>query len=336
VTPTPTPWTHTETPPPRKPRRLGLYLPYAIAAILAVVWSLVWLWLAGETQRRLDAAAASLRAAGWRAAWERRHVGGYPFRLDVDFTGLSLVDPCGWGVALPALKTEAYAFLPTRWVMFAPAGLSFTRPGAGAVGVAGRALRASVNGWDQHPPRISFEGDDLAFAPAPGAPPFALSRAASVEVYTRAGPDDQGAVLLRVQGGAGAPASWIGRLAQGQSVDLTFDAIFSHAGAMRGRDWRGLITAWSRAGGAFEVRQASLAAGGAGLDARSGRLTVDPGGALAGSLPATVTQPGRVLAALTGAPPPSRDRPAQTLALSFKGDATSLGTAKLGPAVRLY
>jgi len=319
VTPPATPWTHSETAPPRKPRRLGLYLPYAIAAILVVVWSLVWLWLAAETQRRIDATAAALRSAGWRATWESRHMGGYPFRLDVDFTGLTLVDPSGWGATLPSLKTEAYAYLPTRWVMFAPAGLSFTRPGGGRVNVTGRAIRASVNSCDEHPPRISFVGDDLAFATAPGARPFPLTRATSVEFYTRAGPDDQGALLLRVTGGAAAPASWANAIAHGRPVDFTFDTLLSHASALQGHDWRGVISAWSRAGGVFAVRQASLIASGAGIDARNGRLTVSPDGSLVGSL--------------AGAP--TSNEP-QALPLNFEGGATLLGTTKVGPAPRLF
>ena len=282
----------------------------------------MWLWLAGEAQRRIDAAAADLRDAGWRAAWQSRHVGGYPFRLDVDFAGLVLADPSGWGVSAPVLKTEAYAYLPTRWVMFAPAGLTLTRPGGGAVSVAGRAIRASVNSWDEHPPRISFEGDDLTFAAAPGARPFPLTGATSVEIYTRAGPDDQGAVLLRVEGGRAAPAGWIDSIAQARPVDLTFEAFFAHAGALQGRDWRSLLAAWTRAGGALQVRQASVVAGSAGVDARGGVLTIAADGSLAGTLPAKVSQPGQAAA--------------QALPLSFRDGATWLGATRLGPAPHAY
>ncbi len=34
--------------------------------------------------------------------------------------------------------------------------------------VTAGALRASVNGWDQAPPRISVEGDDVTFAAGAG------------------------------------------------------------------------------------------------------------------------------------------------------------------------
>ena len=93
--------THSAAPPRGKPRRrLWLLPPYAALVALALVWSVVWLWMMGETQRRMDAAAAALRAVGWTVAWDSRHVGGYPFRLDVDLTNLRLADPSGWAFAI--------------------------------------------------------------------------------------------------------------------------------------------------------------------------------------------------------------------------------------------
>ena len=337
MTPQP-PWTHSDAAPARKPRRLGLYLPYAIAAFLVVAWSCVWLWLAGETQRRIDGAAATLRAAGWQVAWSERHIGGYPFRLDVDVANLRLADPSGWVVAMPLLKCEAHAFAPTRWLFAAADGLTFTRPGGGAVAVTGRPIRASVNSWDQHPPRISVEGDDLTFATASGAQPFPLTEAASVQFYTRAGPNDQAALLFLVQRGVAATPSRLGALADGRPVDITVDAILSHASALQGRDWRSLVADWARSGGAFDVRQFTLAAGGAGIDARSGRVSMATDGRLAGTLPATLTQPSRVRAALAGepAPPPAPAEPPLTAPLTFKDGAAWIGRQRLGPAPRAF
>src|SRR5579863_4497633 len=99
------PQTHSGAGPRRKPRRLGLYLPWGALVVFAAGWSLAWLWMMGQTQSRLDAGAASLRKAGWTVAWDGRHIGGYPFRLDVDFTDLRLADPSGWAMALPAVKS---------------------------------------------------------------------------------------------------------------------------------------------------------------------------------------------------------------------------------------
>ena len=62
------PETHNDAARRRKPRRLGLYLPWGALVVFAAGWSLAWLWMMGQTQSRLDAGAASLRKAGWTVA----------------------------------------------------------------------------------------------------------------------------------------------------------------------------------------------------------------------------------------------------------------------------
>ncbi len=247
-----TPQTHSGAAPGRKPRRLGLYLPWAALVIAAAGWSLAWLWMMSATQSRLDQAAASLRKAGWTVAWSSRHVGGYPFRLDVDVEGLRLAEPSGWAVALPALKSEAFAFAPGNWVFYAPAGLTFTRPDGGPVNVTAVALRASVNSWDETVPRISLEGDDLTFAAAPGAKPFSLTAARSLQFDTRAGTNRQAALFLGVEGGVARPGGWVGQVAGGGPVEIRLDGVLSRTDQLRGEllAWRdrGLVGPWRHAG----------------------------------------------------------------------------------------
>ena len=236
-----TPWTdptHSGPTPPRKPRRLGLWIPWGVAVVLAICWSLAWLWLMGETERRMDAGAASLRAAGWHVAWADRHLGGYPFRLDVDLTGLVVADPSGWSIAVPALKSEAYAFAPAHWVFFLPGGLVVTRPRDGAIDVAAPVLRGSLDGWDRSPPRIAIEGEGMSFMAAPDAAPVTITTIRRLQFYTRPGPADQGAAYLQIDGAAAMPTSWLGQLAAGGPVNLKADVILSRVSAFQGRGWR--------------------------------------------------------------------------------------------------
>jgi hypothetical protein len=282
-----TPWTdptHSEAARPRKPRRLGLVIPWGMAAALAIGWSLAWLWLMGETERRMDAGAASLRAAGWHVAWSARHVGGYPFRLDVDLTDLALADPSGWAIAAPAVKSEAYAFAPTHWVFFVPGGLGFARPRDGAIQVTARVLRGSVAGWDESPPRIALEGDDLTFTPAPGATPLWFSAARNLQFYTRPGPNDQGAAYLEIDGGRAMPANWLDKLGDGGPVSLKGDVILSHVSAFHGGDWRAAVTAWTRGGGAVDIGHFVLTAGSLTFSSRAGAFAVGDDGRLVGQL----------------------------------------------------
>jgi hypothetical protein len=335
-----TPQTHSDAVQGRKPRRLGLYLPWGALVIFAAGWSLAWLWLIGQTQSRLDTEASALRKAGWTVAWDSRHVGGYPFRLDVDVTGLRLADPSGWAVALPSLKSEAFAFAPGNWVFYVPNGLTVSRPDGGPVNVTAGTLWASINGWDQAPPRISLEGDNLTFAAAPGAKPFSLASAKSLQFYTRAGPGQQAALFFRVDGGAALPDSWVGQIAGGKPVAIKLDGIISHTDALQGDSWRALIAGWSAKGGSFDVHQLTLSAGDAALDARKGGVAVADDGRLEGVLEADLRDESRVLSlAQTGKPPPT-DTAAATnapdLRLTFRDGATWIGPLKLAPAPRLY
>ncbi len=315
----------------RKPRRLGLYIPWGLAAILAIAWSLAWLWLAHESGRRIDAGAASLRAAGWQASWGSRRIGGYPFRLDAEFTDLKLADPSGWSVALPTLKAEAYVFAPTRWVAAAPNGLTFTRPAGGAVSVTARLLRASVNGWDKRPPNISLAADDVILTTAAGAAPFWLTSAKSLQFDTRAAPDDQGEVWFGLAGGAVSPDSWMGKVAGGGPVGITLDGVVFRAGTLAGPDWRDAARNWTHSGGGLDVRQLTLTAGRTSLDARRGSLAVDDNGALVGELDATLTEPGGLLPGLK-----SENGETETQRLTFHGGWTWLGPLRIAPAPRLF
>jgi hypothetical protein len=281
--------THSVPPAGRKPRRLGLYIPWGVALVLAIGWSLAWVWMIGETGRRLDTAAAGLRAAGWQVSWTSRQLGGYPFRLDVNLNGLALKDPSGWAVSLPRVESEAYVFAPTHWIFAAPDGLAFTRKDGGAVTVTARLLRASVSGWDQAPPKLALEGDDVTFTPSPGGKPFWLSRARLLQFETRPGPDGQGAVYFGVEDGAAGPSGWLGRAAQGKPVKLVTETTFTHASDLTGPNLRAAVTRWAHAGGALNIEQVSLNAGDASLASRQGTLSVADNGELAGAM--TVQSP---------------------------------------------
>ena len=334
------PETHNAARQTHKPRRLGLYVPWAVLVLGAIGWSGAWLWMMGELTGRLDAGAAQLRKAGWAVSWGERHVGGYPFRLDVDLTDLHAADPSGWAIALPTLKGEAFAFAPTNWVFYAPDGLAFTRPDGGAVGVRASAIRASVNGWDQTPPRISVEGDDLTFAAAPGAKPFSLASATNLQFYTRAGPQAQAGVFLSLGGGVARPGSWVGQIAGGKPVTARLDGIISHTDELKGDTWRGLVQHWSDNGGTFDVHQMTLAAGYVALQASKGGVAVGDDGQLEGVLEANLRGERRVMAvAQTGKAPaiePGPGASAIDLRLTFRDGGTWLGPLKLAPAPRAY
>ncbi|MDB5591627.1 DUF2125 domain-containing protein [Enterovirga sp.] len=79
----------TDLPPRRRPRRIGLYGPFLLLALLAVGWSVAWLLIRERAASGLDEWIAAEASAGRRWSCADRHIGGYPFRIEIacsDFT----------------------------------------------------------------------------------------------------------------------------------------------------------------------------------------------------------------------------------------------------------
>jgi hypothetical protein len=331
--------THSAAQSPHKPHRVGLYASWLLAAALVGAWTVCWHWLGGEAERRLDAGAAYLRASGWQVSWNTRRLSGYPFQLRIDLTDLSLADPSGLSVAAPELEGRAFPLVPTRWRLDAPEGLTITRPGAGLLEIGARRIRAILSDWARRPLRISLEGDDVTFDAPQGATPFPLLSANGLRFELRPRPQDQASLSLGLDGGVPLPASWLGRIAQGEPVGLTVNAIVTHARAFSGADWRAAVRSWSQHGGSLLIRQLTLRADGGAFDADRGDLAVGANGRLQGVLDASVNEPRRVLAALTGfgaTPPVQPKETPEPMRLTLARGWTWMGSERLAPAPSVF
>jgi len=273
---------------PRKPpRRFWLFAPYVIALIAALAWSAAWFVLSAAAVGRMDATAVRLRAKGWTVAWSARTVSGFPFRIDVSLRDPRLAEPSGWAIAAPRIDSEAYAYAPTHWVLVAPGGLTLTRPGRGAVVIAGHALRASVAAsLDHRPPRVAIEGLGLTLTPAPGAKPLPISACDHLGLYLRPTAGDQAEFQLNLQGASPSAGALIERLAPGQTLSLVWDQSLTQVSALHGRTWPAAVQAWSAAGGGLVQAHGQLSAAGLDLTLSADRLTVGPDGRVEGPLSA--------------------------------------------------
>lgn len=272
-------------PQPKRPRRFWLFAPYAALLVAALGWSAVWWAESGRLQRKLLDQAKALQMQGYVAQWSSMTVGGYPFRLHLVLIGPRLADSAGWGLSATRLDAQAMAYAPDTWVLAAPQGLIFGRPGEGEISITGKAIRASVGGAGSDRPRFSFEGDGLSLAPAQGAAPPAFAAIDKLELHLQPGPDDQAALLVRLDGGTLRPEAGLARLASGKPFSLLWDARLTRLSALRGSNWPGALQAWRNAGGALTVAEAALGVGGLSLKGQGGPLSVDPDGRLKGELP---------------------------------------------------
>lgn len=333
--------------PARKSGRMGLYAPFILALVVSIIWTGMWIWLRGEAIRQMDATATALRKAGFEVAWAERKVTGWPFRLDVTLSGARLREPSGWGFQAPSLEGEAFAYALDHWMFAAEDGFTLVRPNGGPVEVRGRVIRASLTEPDKTPPALSVEGLDLTFQPGPGAQPFSLASASRVQLYLRPGPDDQGAILFKVDKGRAGAASTLAAIPGDGPVNLTWDSIISRVSRFKGATLAEAGQAWALAGGTVQVREAKVEAGASALNAKSGGLVVDPDGYLAGTLDVTVTRGPEALGGLAkaGRVPPAAAlgaaavmvaTPKGQLPLSFEAGRTRVGPVGVAPAPKLW
>ena len=338
--------------PPRKFRRLGLWLPFVALSLLVAGWSGAWVWARGQAAKRMDAAVAALDQAGYQVTWKERSIGGYPFRMDVTLTEPRVRTPSGWALEAPRIEGEAPMHALGSWLIAAPAGVTFVRPVGGPVAVKGELIRASLTHLAQRPPSFSFEGVKLTFTPQAGAQPFALTSAERVEFHLRAGPDDEGGVFASVEGGkAGPQGGLFARVAGGKPIAVVWNSTLSKMSAFTGRSWPEAVRHWSDAGGRMTVRQAGITAGDAVVGVNTGTLGVGADGRLAGVLDVTLRQAPRGLAAMadTGVITPDAAQAASLVAqarqgtgdvaqatIDFQAGRTTLGPIALGAAPKVY
>ena len=340
-----------EPPPSRKrPRRLFLYLPFILLALLAAGYGGFWFVVTSKVERAVDARAEALRQAGYVVELDGRRVEGFPFRIKIRQTEARIASPSGWAVSAPGLEAEAYLHDPGHWVLVAPQGLVVNRPEGGGLTVKGEALRGSVAGTDKAPWRIVLQGRKLTVAPAAGARPFSLASADLLELYLRPTPDGkEGMALIRLEGGKAGDGSVLEAVAGDEAVTGSLQARLSRPAAFRGADWGDAVRAWAAAGGAAEEVQGSLIAGKSEAKVENGTLGVGADGRLVGALPMTLKQPAPAITALAGGA--ALDEGAVNSAaavaaaraqgetarinLVFQAGATTLGPVRIGPSPRV-
>ena len=64
-----------------KPRRLGLYVPWALFVVVCVGWSIAWFAAKDAAMKALDAQIARVNAAGADVGYARAHASGFPLHM---------------------------------------------------------------------------------------------------------------------------------------------------------------------------------------------------------------------------------------------------------------
>jgi hypothetical protein len=334
----------------KKPRRLWLFAPYAVLALLLLGWGAYWFVARTTLERGLDAQAEALRGAGYVVELGDRRVEGFPFRMKIHLADARIAAPSGWAISAPGLTGEAYLHGLDHWVLVAPQGLNITRPEGGGLAVRGEALRASIAGVSKAPWRIVLQGTKLVFTPDAGARPFSLAAADRLEFYLKPMPSGaDGAALLILQGGKATPGTVLQRLAGDGVVAASLDARLIHPEAFHGQDWGAAVRSWAAAGGTATDVEGVVSGGPATARAKGGTLGAGSDGRLVGAIPLELNRAAPTLSALADAnaldasaassaaavAAARAQGQASTLNLVFQAGATTLGPVRIGPAPKV-
>ena len=110
-----------------------------VVAVLAFAGWSAWWWVAATAQQAaVSGWLEDRRADGWAAEAEETSMSGYPNRLDLTLTGLTLADPkAGWAWSAPALRSHQLSYRPHEAIVVFPHAQTLSIPGATLT--AGRA-----------------------------------------------------------------------------------------------------------------------------------------------------------------------------------------------------
>lgn len=276
--------------PGKRSGRAGLLLPFILVLLALGGWSVWWFMVAQRVEQGVDRSAAELRQAGYQVAWSRRSVEGWPFRTFVRFRDFSIQAPSGHALAAPRLEAEANTYALGRWVAAAPQGVVLTRAEKGRVRITGEAIRASLSGLDQTPPRLVLELRKPVFTALPGADPFPLASAQLIDLHVRPGAGSgTGDFLFRVEGGAPRPDGMLDWIGSGQPFSTRWEGSATGLARFSGASWTQAARGWSAGGGILTNVRGRAAAGTASAEAASLRLWAGSDGRLRGSVDLTVT-----------------------------------------------
>ncbi|GJE60145.1 DUF2125 domain-containing protein [Methylobacterium trifolii] len=261
--------------PARRRSRIGLFLPYVLLLAVAVLWSAAWVYVRARAGSEMDAWIAREANAGRTWTCADRSLTGYPFRIELRCSALTLARADG-GFRLGPLTALVQVYQP-RHVLFETKGPFHVEQGDLTGDVAWSALEGSFHGTGDGFTRASLVVDAPRIGVAGAAPePVAVS-AKHLELHARPTPgrfESDGAVdvsLRLMQAMAPMADAFVGNA---DPADLALDATVNRATVLRTGTVARELERWRQAEGSLEIGALSLAKGDRRVQAK-GILDID-------------------------------------------------------------
>ena len=259
----------------RRRSRLGLFLPYILLAIVVVGWSAGWFWMRQRASGEIDAWMAREAAAGRTWTCADRSLGGYPFRLELRCSAVTLERADG-RFRLGPSTAVAQIYQP-RLVVFESAGPFHVEQGDLTGDASWKALQGSFHGAADGFTRASLVVDNPAVTVTGANPgPIAVS-GQHLELHARPSPgryDSDGAVDLSLRLNQADVPQLNAVTGTESPADLALDATVTQATVLRTGTVARELERWRQAGGVLDLTGLSLVKGAQRVQAK-GTLALD-------------------------------------------------------------
>ncbi|MDP4003568.1 DUF2125 domain-containing protein [Methylobacterium sp. NEAU K] len=264
--------------------RIGLFLPYILLALVAVAWSAGWFWIRGRAASEIDGWVAREAAAGRNWTCADRRLAGYPFRIELRCSAVTLERSDGRFRLGPS--TAVAQIYEPRLVLFESAGPFHVEQGALSGEVTWSGIQGSFHGASDGFSRVSLVVDRPNVT-VTGADPGPISVAGRhLELHGRPTPgryESEGAVDVSLRFAQAEVPQLDALTGNPAPADLSLDAILTHATVLRTGAVARELDRWRGAGGALDLTSLSLAKGAQRVQA-TGELALDAAHRPAGQL----------------------------------------------------
>jgi hypothetical protein len=290
---------HAELSTSRRPWLIAI--PLVLVLALAVAWSGIWYYAAGEAEARINDWQAQQAKAGRVFSCGSQKVGGFPFRIEVRCgdVAVALKDTQPpLAIKLKEIHVVAQVWDPKQLIAEFTGPLTAAEPGQAPVTVTWTLAQASVRGTPATPERASIAIDDLKLeGPAAGN---ALFDAKHAEFHARmqygSWPHNPAIDLAVKLNAATAPA--LGAYTR-EPLDADILAVLHGMKDLRPKPLPVRLREWQAAGGRVEIQNARVAQGDM-LGNATGVLALTQRGGLDGSLRVNVAGLEKLLSTITG------------------------------------
>jgi len=245
----------------RRSRR-GLFLPYILLAIIVVAWSAGWFWIRGRAASEIDGWTAREAAAGRTWSCADRSLTGYPFRIELRCSALTLERSDG-RLRLGPTTAVAQIYQP-RLVLFESAGPLHVEQGRLIGDAAWHSLRGSFHGASDGFTRASAVVDDPKITVTGSEPEPIVIAGQHLELHARPDPGryaSEGAVDVSLRLGQTQVPQLDALTGTRDPADLALDATLTKATVLGTGPVPRELEQWRLAGGTLDITALSLAKG---------------------------------------------------------------------------